>query len=268
LSREQRLVFGEVAEDYARERPGYPDALFDDVAALAGGHDALEVGAGTGKATAGFVARGLRVVALEPSPEMAAVGRRLVPGAQFVESGLEEFATEARFDLLYAAQSWHWVDPERGFARAHALLRPGGLLALIRNRPRDGSGDLRRALDEIYERFEPELRDSRGGGADHAADIRASGRFGSVTVRDYPWSERRDAESYVRLLGTHSNHRLLPDARRAELLGAVRDAVEAHGGTIGIEWVTRVALARPRNPATRALRPPPGPSARPTPPNR
>lgn len=245
MTREQRLVFGEVAEDYARERPGYPDALLDDLVALAGGRDALEVGAGTGKATAGMVARGLRVVALEPSPGMAEVGRRVVAGAEFVVSGIEDFQTEARFDVVYAAQSWHWVDPVRGFARAHALLRPGGLLALFWNRGQDGTGALRGELDDIYARLAPELREIHGGRMIEEA-IRESDRFTEPEERTYRWSERRSAESYARLLGTHSAHRMLPDARRAALLGAVRAAIDAHGGTIGIEYVTRLHLARAR----------------------
>jgi SAM-dependent methyltransferase len=249
LTREQRLVFGEIAEEYARERPRYPAALLDDVVALARGPDALEVGAGTGKATAGFVARGLRVLALEPSQQMAAVGRRLVPGARFVVSGIEDFESPERFDVVYAAQSWHWVDPARGFARAHALLRPAGLLALFWNRGQDGGAGtpLRRALDAVYDRLAPELREGGGGrGIDHAARIRASGLFTEPEERAYRWSERRTAESYVRLLGTHSAHRMLPDERRAELLEAVREAIAARGGTIPIAYETCLYLARAR----------------------
>ena len=245
MTREQRLVFGEVAEDYARERPSYPDALVDDVVALAGGRDALEVGAGTGKATTAFAARGLRVTALEPSPEMAAVGRRLVPEAEWVVSGIEEFSSPARFDLIYAAQSWHWVEPERGFARAAELLRPGGLLALFWNRGQDGSGALRRDLDAIYARLAPELREGGGQGVDHAEAIRASGLFGEVEQRAYRWSDVRAAASYVRLLGTHSNHRMLPAERRAALQDAVARAIEAHGGAIEISYVTELFAARP-----------------------
>ncbi|WP_460492072.1 hypothetical protein [Dactylosporangium cerinum] len=52
-------VFGEVADDYERFRPDYPPALIDDVLAYAGldGAAALEVGAGTGKATVAFAER-------------------------------------------------------------------------------------------------------------------------------------------------------------------------------------------------------------------
>jgi SAM-dependent methyltransferase len=240
LTREQRLVFGEVAEDYARERPSYPDALLDDVAAL--GRRALEVGAGTGKATAGLLERGVEVTALEPSAEMAAVGRRLNPRATWVVSGLEDYAGEGGFDVVCAAQSWHWVDPERGFARAHELLRPGGWLALFWNRGNDGSPEQRRALDAVYARLAPDLTDS-GHRRDHAAAIRASGRFVEVEERAYPWSRELSADAYVRLLGTHSNHRLLPDDRRAALQAAVREAI---GDSIRIDYVTRLYLARPR----------------------
>ena len=75
---EQRLIFGEVAAQYDEARPSYPDALFDTIieyGALAPNDAALEIGAGTGKATRGFLARGLDVHALEPSPGMAALLR-------------------------------------------------------------------------------------------------------------------------------------------------------------------------------------------------
>ena len=41
-------MFGQVAERYDRVRPSYPNALVDEVIALAGCGRALEVGAGTG----------------------------------------------------------------------------------------------------------------------------------------------------------------------------------------------------------------------------
>ena len=54
--REQRTIFGEVAELYDKARAAYPEALFDDVLDYArctatSSMRALEIGAGTGKAT-------------------------------------------------------------------------------------------------------------------------------------------------------------------------------------------------------------------------
>jgi len=58
-----------VAELYDRARPSYPTpviAAMINALRVRRGDRILEVGAGTGKATAPAAARGLRVVALEP----------------------------------------------------------------------------------------------------------------------------------------------------------------------------------------------------------
>src|SRR5690349_24517239 len=46
--------FGAAAADYDRYRPRYPDQLVDDVVAVVPGRRVVEVGAGTGIATAAF----------------------------------------------------------------------------------------------------------------------------------------------------------------------------------------------------------------------
>jgi trans-aconitate methyltransferase len=68
------LSFGVVAEAYERFRPAYPVELFDMVMACAGRpvRTALEIGAGTGKATRLFAQRGVTVTAVEPDGAMLA----------------------------------------------------------------------------------------------------------------------------------------------------------------------------------------------------
>jgi SAM-dependent methyltransferase len=100
--REQRLVFGEVAELYDRARAAYSEAVIDDVLRFAGGDGsrlrALEFGAGTGKATVAFAVRGLAIVAIEPSAAMAAVARRNCkpfPNVRLECTTFEDWAVEA-----------------------------------------------------------------------------------------------------------------------------------------------------------------------------
>src|SRR5215467_15015689 len=103
------LVFGEVAELYERVRPPYPVALFDDVLSygqISG--RALDVGAGTGRATIAFAARGVPVVAVEPDNAMADIlARRAAkfPGVEIVRSRFEEFGTSEQFGLLFCAEA-------------------------------------------------------------------------------------------------------------------------------------------------------------------
>src|SRR5262245_59378696 len=117
MPREQRLVFGEVAEQYDRVRPGYPDSLVDEVmasASLQAGDAVLEVGCGTGKATASFAARRLRVTAIEPDENMAAVARRNCADfdVDVVTTSFEDFlVADGPFALVLSAHAWHWVQP-------------------------------------------------------------------------------------------------------------------------------------------------------------
>jgi SAM-dependent methyltransferase len=261
MKREQRLVFGEVAELYDRHRPAYPDELIDDLVAVAGleaGALVLEIGAGTGKATAMFAARGFRVLGVEPSAEMAAVARRVCagyPGVQIEQADFERWDPAGRaFPLLFAAQAWHWVEPETGFAKAAAVLTPGGVLAAFWNRPVWAGAELREAVLDAYQRAAPEILAETDpihpGGSLPTDDeqwrsgIAAADGFGDVDVRDYEWRQTYSAGDYAGLLETHSTVRAMDSDRRDALVGAVARAIESHGGVLRLPLVTRMCLAR------------------------
>ena len=261
--------FGSVAEAYDRYRPGYPDALLDDVLALAPGRRVLEAGAGTGRATLELVRRGARVVAVEPDPAMAEVARRRLAGltghtgagpggdadvdaggggVDVREARFEDHdAPDRAFDLVVAAQAWHWVDPEGGPAAAARALVDGGVLAVWWNRPRDPSGPVWDAIHAVYAEHAPGLAHSSRAHThthSHAEDTVAAPGFTAWTRRTYAWSAPYDAETYCAMVATHSDHIRLPDAQRARLLEAVHDAIVGAGGRLDYEFRTLLLHAR------------------------
>lgn len=126
------LSFGSVARAYERFRPGYPDELVDQVLAYAGRPvgTALEIGAGTGKATRAFAACGIAVTATEPDAAMLAELRLHVPSTvQTVPKAFEDLGLTSTYDLVFAAASLHWTDPAERWSRVASLLRPGGTFA-------------------------------------------------------------------------------------------------------------------------------------------
>ncbi len=135
---ERALTFGSVAAAYERYRPGYPDEVVEEVLAYAGRpvETALEIGAGTGKATRVFASHGVRVTATEPDEAMLAELRRQVPGVRTVRATFEEVPLTTTYDLVYAAAALHWTRPEGRWERAAALLEPGGVVASF-GAPRD-----------------------------------------------------------------------------------------------------------------------------------
>jgi SAM-dependent methyltransferase len=257
----RRLVFGEVADLYDRHRPAYPPALIDDLLAGAGlrdGHRVLEVGAGTGKATAMVAARGVRVLAIEPSPSMAAIARRNCgadPNVEIVESDFEQWDSGGeRFPLLYAAQAWHWIDPQRKYGLARRALIPGGLLAAFWNRAAWDSTELRNALIAVYERLVPDMPTdgpmhpaNPAPGADEddwAAELAGVSGFDDLTRRSYRWGQQYTATEFAGLLATLSETRLLDPEVRGRLLATVSDTVAAHGATMTMPIVTYLHTAR------------------------
>jgi SAM-dependent methyltransferase len=126
------LSFGAVAQAYERFRPGYPVGLVDLVMTYAGQPllTALEIGAGTGKATRLFAARGVKVTATEPDGAMLAELRRHVPASvRTVQAAFEDLRPGESYGLVYAAAALHWTNPAGRWPRIAALLEPGGVFA-------------------------------------------------------------------------------------------------------------------------------------------
>lgn len=260
--REQRFVFGEVAQLYDQFRADYPAALVDDVLGFTGTDPAtvraLEVGAGTGKATVGFAGRGVGMLALEPDADMAALARRntrAFPRVTVEATTFEDWPVRpGAFDLLFSAQAWHWVRPDVRYTKAAAALRVGGSLALFWHRTRWPEDDPFRAdLEALYRRTVPDLLDRNPGfpgirraGTDALlrGEIEGSGLFREMGEHLYPWSAVFSGQDFVNLLLTQSDHRLLGKEQQRRLLDAVRGIISDHGGSITVPHETFLSLAR------------------------
>ena len=252
-------MFGRVAERYDRVRPSYPGALVDEVISLAGGGRALEVGAGTGKATLMFAQRGVAVHAVEPSAEMASIARRRCadyPDVTIAECDFEDWdGYPHAYSLVFSAQAWHWVALELKYVRARDALSAGGLLAAFWNRPDWDRCALRGELAAVYERTAPHFGADPGPmhpGSEIApdrwedwdAEIAAAAGLQDPQVRLYEWSADYTAQRYAELIATTHDHILLADETRDALLAAVSDVIERHGGVLSLPLVTKLCLAR------------------------
>ncbi|MFL5318608.1 MAG: class I SAM-dependent methyltransferase [Myxococcaceae bacterium] len=128
--------FGRTADDYAKYRHGFPDALFDRLFTLGvarAGQRALDLGTGTGTIARGLARRGLNVLGLDPAEPMLEQARALSVGlpAEYRVGRAEETGVPDRsFDLVTAGQCWHWFDRARAAAEAMRLLVPGGSLVI------------------------------------------------------------------------------------------------------------------------------------------
>ncbi len=252
---ERSRSFDRVAELYDAYRPGYPEALVESVVELARlrpGSKILEIGSGTGKATAPLARRGFSILCVEPGRDLAAIAARKFadyPGVTFEAARFEDWPEHpGEFDLAMAAQAFHWVPKEIGYAKVARALRPGGHLALFWNRNPHPQGPIFSDLERVYRERAPELFDTPTTCEEHENqrtldDIVSSGHFGPVVMRKFPWSARYDARQYLGLLNTYSDHLALPEATRASLFEGVAEVIERHGGTIERPYVAVLYVA-------------------------
>ena len=161
----------------------------------------------------------------------------------------------ATFRLVFAAQSWHWVDREIRCVKAAEALIAVGTLALFWHRTDWHGESVRDDLEELYRRQVPELHARAPGfpglsptrsDEEQSAEIATSPLFTDVVTRTHRWSATLTADAFVELLLTQSDHRLLPEGTRAELLGAVSDLIAGHGGRIVVPHATFLILAHLR----------------------
>lgn len=257
--------FGAVAARYDAYRPHYPDQMVDDVVAMLPGRRVLEVGAGTGIATAAFVTRGIALTCVEPDPRMAAVlSAKLAGNADaHVDVGTFEDWSAARpagapgFDGLISAQAWHWTDPATRWAHAGAAVRSGGVIALFWNQ--EGYADPRVAdtFAAVYDRRGIAMRPVCGQSAPDPnrivdderpdawpeVDAEADTYCAQLRVRHYRWTHRMPVVDYVARLDTMSAHLILPPEVREDLTAELIAALSVHGDGIDLAMTTDLATA-------------------------
>lgn len=224
-----RLSFNEAAEIYDKVRPSYPAELFDTLFAfLPPRPEMVEVGPGTGQATKDLLARGALVHAIEIGPAMAAKLRSNLPTDR-LRVTIGDFETldipPASADAVFSATAYHWITPAARTDRPAAILRRGGLVAIVDLVQVDSPADrgFFAAAQPIYERYgqghtgppaptrdrvDPPMRSA----------LEADGRFEQVAVQRYDWDQVYSASDYRKLMLSYSGTQMMDDDDRVGLL--------------------------------------------------
>lgn len=257
LQRQVAEGFGADAGRYDRARPSYPDDLVRRIVAASPGRDVVDAGCGTGISARLLAAAGCRVLGVEPDPRMAVRARQ--GGTEVEVVKFEDWDPAGRaFDAVIAAQAWHWVDPVAGAAKAAAVLRPGGRLAVFWN-AFDPPRELRAAFGAVYQRVlsdspvtgfwsRPPLDAYRIMGGRAADGMRQAGAFGEPEEWLADWTRPYTRDEWLGLVPTTGGFGRLADDVQAEILAGLGAAVDAAGGVFTMGYttfaVTAVRLAR------------------------
>ena len=246
-----RQTFGEDAELYDRVRPTYPRELFDDLARQVGAEHprVLEIGPGTGQATAAMVERGWNVTALELSPGLSEVLRRKYPTIEIIVADFDTWDLRTgAYDLVVSATAFHWLDPATRVARCVELLKPGGALAVISTRHvAGGSEQLFADVQTCYDKFTDDdpAADQMMTADDVPPDpagLATTGLFESVQSTKYVWDATYTTAEYLELLSSYSGHRALTTDRRDRLYDCIGALIDRSGGSITKRYLNQLSV--------------------------
>ncbi|WP_459547352.1 class I SAM-dependent methyltransferase [Nocardia sp. X0981] len=244
--------FGVDAQRYDRARPRYPEALVARIIAGTPGADVLDIGCGTGIAAGQFRAAGCAVLGVEPDARMADFAR-----ARGLRVEVATFETwqpgDRKFDAAIAAQSWHWVDPMAGAAKAARVLRPGGRLAIF-GHVYEPPAEVAEPLAATLRRVAPDspisgqparrpLELYRAGYAEFADRMRETGQFTEPEQWRFDWQQSYTRDQWLELLPTTGGLTRLRPEQLAVVLGEVGNAIDALGGSFTMDYITLATTA-------------------------
>jgi SAM-dependent methyltransferase len=234
-------------DDYARYRPSYPKEAIDAILLGMGDPrrlDVVDVGAGTGIAALLIAARGARVIAIEPNPEM----RGAAAGAGIdARDGLADRTglPDGSADIITSFQAFHWFANGTAVQEFLRVLRPGGRVALAWN-ARDDGDPFTRGYGDIADR---DGHASRGGAVvddyDYVPPLLSASHLRDVRELEFPSEQALDLEG---LLGRARSASYAPREGEAyaalvERLTALHARFGDAAGSVVLRYRTRVYLA-------------------------
>ena len=177
--------FGRTAQDYAEHRAGFPESLFERLAARGvgvAGQRVVDLGTGTGTLARGFARRGCEVTGIDPAAEMLEQARALDERVG-VRSGYrvgraEQTGLDARCaDVVTAGQCWHWFDRPAAAREVSRILRPKGFLVIAHFDWIPLPGNVVEATEALIEAHNPDWKLAGGLGV-HPRWLRDLGKMG------------------------------------------------------------------------------------------
>ncbi|MQY23979.1 class I SAM-dependent methyltransferase [Nocardia macrotermitis] len=205
--------FGPEAIAYAEHRPDYPLAGIRWALEPLGAREpeVLDLAAGTGKLTAGLLAAGARVTAVEPDAAMLAEFRRGCREVTALSGTAEAIPLhDDSVDAVVVGQALHWFDQERAFPEIARVLRPGGVFAAFWNM-HDVEVEWVAELDRLSRSTVSFQTRTSSGIVTHPL-------FEEFVRADFPHTQRRTVESLTATIGTHSHTLVISAGERAALL--------------------------------------------------
>lgn len=210
-----RDKFNDIAKEYEEFRFDYPSDLYKSIFSFAsGGKKAMEIGIGTGKATAPFLEKDYEIAAVEPIQNMLEIAREKYKGKRitFINSTFEDVTDTEQFDLIYAASSFQWINGCDRLDKVFKLLKVGGTFARFKtvNIIDEKKNENNRILIEAYMRYLPEYLPCDIHKKHMKVEEYIQAGFKNLQREEFYVDHIFEAETYLKFVNTYTEYVALP----------------------------------------------------------
>lgn len=248
-------MFDQTAEYYDTFRPSYPREIIKKIVSSThvNPHSKLlEIGAGSGKATALFEPYGLDILCIEPGENLVRNGRIKFSEFENIKFEVGRFEEidlpERQYDVIFSAQAFHWIPQPIGYEKCAYTLKDNGYLALFWNMYITYDNELDHELLELSNKY--------GGFSDFlssegcekridsiVAGIENSGYFNTPEVHRVLWNHVYTAEEYFGFVNTGNSFVQKSEEEKANAFNDIKKLAEKHGGSIHRPYLCVLYLA-------------------------
>jgi len=242
-----RKIFNTIPENFDKYRPRYCNELFSDLieyANLGPGKNVLEVGPGTGQATEPILKTGCSYLAVELGENFVdfMTGKfSRYSNFRIMNADFETYDFNGEcFDLVYSAAAFQWIPEKVGYTKAFDILKSGGIFAMFSGNGGVPDEPLHSQCQEVYKKhFFPETPYTCN------LDYEASYKYGFIDLerREYTSFREMNADDFVALRGTSSDHLTLQEPYKTNVFEGLRKVVIDNGNYIKLNDVYTLYLA-------------------------
>jgi hypothetical protein len=154
--------------------------------------------------------------------------------------------------VIDAASSFHWIQPEIGYPKAAAALRPDGYLILLWNKELQPRYEVYQQLSEAFQTHAPTLNRSFENGATQSAILDemgqmaiASGYFKDLVAGHVEVKVTYTIDQYLLLLNTYSPYLKLEEQQKQSLFAELRQVLEQNRDMVQLSYVSAFHISRP-----------------------
>ena len=243
LSTNRAILFDQAAEQYDTYRPSYPKILIEkmlNLSKISNSSRILEIGCGTGKATVMIAPQGCVLDCIDPGERLLAIAKvrcKEWPNVSFIKGKFDELELKRNYyDLVFAAQSFHWTNPKTRWNNCKKILLKCGSVAILRNHPIPPNTKVGLILAKVIHQeshgiIEPDPVDFTSEDDNWILDMESSGFFEKPLIYRMNWSRRLSAEEYAGLFSTYSDFLSLSVLEQKRIKEAIIKVIGENGGS-------------------------------------